>query len=165
MYTTFTISNTETYSEADVKAVMKSAYEDIIGFANRGIVTYSSAKKWIEDLIYIMSNKALKSFEIQLYNSSNERFKSYKYEVSEDGYFTTNSSSGGIDYFDLPKNTKAGLFADWNSDCEKWDEVYKELTENRNWGTNGSGMEGSNSREKSYVSGNLAIHRSVIIKK
>jgi len=59
MATTFSISASETYSEADVKAVMRSTYEDIIGFANRGFITYDSAKSWIEDLIFILNEEVL----------------------------------------------------------------------------------------------------------
>lgn len=161
---TYTFSGTDSYSVSDVKAVMQNTYEDIVGFANRQIMDYGKAERWIEDLTYLLNKKALKSFELQLYNSLGQRFKSYKYDVSTYGLITSGDKSGGINYFEIPSNTKIGLFADLDEDSPNYSTVFKELTENRNWGTNGSGMEGNATRERSYVSNSLQLNRSVIIK-
>lgn len=160
----FTISSTEVYSEADVKAVMKNTYEDIIGFANRKLVGYSEVKKWIEDLIYILNKGALKSFEIQLYNSSGERFKSYKYAVNESGFLTSGSTSGGISYFDIPNDTKIHLFAELNESKDNTSAVRKVLVNERGWGTNGTPMEGNLSFDRTYASNNLQLKRYSITK-
>ena len=48
MSETFTVSNTEAYTEADVKAVMQNTYEDILGFANRKLVDYSNLVEQLE---------------------------------------------------------------------------------------------------------------------
>lgn len=161
---TYTFSGTDTYSVADVKAVMQNTYEDIIGFANRQIIEYGSAESWIEDLTYILNKKAMKSFELQLYNSSGQRFKSYRYDVSTWGLITSGNKSGGINYFDFPASTKVGLFAQLDKESPNYQTVLKELTDNRGWGTNGSAMDGSATREKNYVSNSLQLSRSVITK-
>lgn len=161
---TYTFSGTDSYSVADVKAVMQNTYEDIIGFANRQIMEYGKAEKWIEDLTYLLNKKILKSFELQLYNSSGQRFKSYRYDVSIFGWITSGDKSGGINYFEIPANTKIGLFADLDDDHPSYSSVLNELTGNRNWGTNGTGMEGNATKEKSYVSNSLQLNRSVITK-
>lgn len=160
MATTFTVSETETYSEADVKAVMKNTYEDIIGFANRKIITYDRAKGWIEDLIFILNRKCLNFFDIKLYDKDNNWIETYRYEVSS-GSFVSGSASGGINYFKYPEGTKAGLYADLNFSHENGSEVNRILREERGWGT-GSASEGSAQKERSYVSGDLAINRSLI---
>lgn len=157
---TFTISESETYSEADVKVVMRSTYEDIIGFANRGIITYSAAKKWIEDVIFIMNKKSLKFFEIKLFNSSNKWIRTYRYEVAS-GFLVSNSLSGGINYFDFPDGTWATLYAELDYTNERANEVNRILHEERGWGY-GSATQGTLQRERSYVSGNLALNRSII---
>ena len=159
MATTFTISATETYSEADVKAVMRSTYEDIMGFANRGIITYDRAKNWVEDLIFILNKKALKFFEIQLYGSNNKSIKTYRYEVSSGGL--TSSTSGGIYYYDFPTGTYAKMFASLDYTKDTANEVYRVLHEERGWG-HGAASEGIAQRERSYSSGNLTLNRSVI---
>jgi hypothetical protein len=164
MSETFTVSNSETYTEANVKAVMQNTYEDILGFANRKLVEYSKIKSWIEDLVYLLNKRILKSFEIQLYNSSGERFKSYKYVVNTYGYIDSGSSSGGINYFEIPDGTKFGLFADIDFTNSKIEEVKKYLYEDRDWGSNGSAMQGTSSFERSHSSGILELKRYVVQK-
>jgi|JI10StandDraft_1071094.scaffolds.fasta_scaffold642584_1 hypothetical protein len=164
MSETFTVSNSETYTEANVKAVMQNTYEDIIGFANRKLVDYSRIKSWIEDLVYLLNKRVLKSFEIQLYNSSGEKFKSYRYEVNIYGYINSGSSSGGINYFEIPDGTIFGLFADIDFSHTKIEEVKKYLYEQRGWGNNGSAMQGNSSFERSHSSGSLELKRYVINK-
>jgi len=164
MSETFTVSNSETYTEANVKAVMQNTYEDIIGFANRKLVDYSKVKYWVEDLVYLLNKRILRSFEIQLYNSSGERFKSYKYVVNTYGYIDSGSSSGGINYFEIPDGTRFGLFADIDFNHSNIEEVKKYLYDKRGWGTNGTGMQGNSSFERSHSSGSLELKRFVIIK-
>ncbi|HWA34423.1 MAG TPA: hypothetical protein VG737_09855 [Cyclobacteriaceae bacterium] len=160
MALTFTISESETYSEADVKAVMKNTYEDIIGFANRDMITYSTAKTWIEDLIFILNKNALKFFEIKIYTAGGTWLKAYRYEVSS-GYFVSSAPSGGINYFDFPDNSHATLYAELDYANRNATEVNRILHEERGWGT-GAASQGIIQKERSYVSGNLALNRSVI---
>lgn len=160
---TYTFSGTDTYTESDVKAVMQNTYEDIIGFANRGIITYERAKNWIEDITYMLKEKVLKSFEIQLYNASGERFQSYKYTVSSNGYLSTGSLSGGINFWSIPTGSTAGLFADMNHSLTNSTAVNDELAK-RGWGTNGSPLIGDETSERDYISNNLRLQRSLITK-
>lgn len=162
MSTSFTFSRTDSYSISDIKAVMQNTYEDIIGFANRQMVEYGSAQKWIEDLTYMLNQKTVKSFELQLYNSAGTRFKSYRYEVNTWGIISSGDKSGGINYFEIPANTKVRLFACLDKDSTSYQSVLNELTQNRGWGTNGSAMNGNPSFERSYASGSLQLKRSVI---
>jgi len=164
MSTTFTISNTETYTEADVKAVMQNTYEDIIGFANRKLVDYSRVKSWIEDLIYLLNEKVLESFEIQLYNSAGIRFQAYKYVVNKYGYIDSGSSSGGINYFEIPNGTKFGFLADVDFTKSNAEKIKKYLHEDKNWGQDGSSMQGTTSFQRSHSSGSLELKRFVINK-
>lgn len=162
MSTTHTFSGTDSYSVADVKAVMENTYEDIIGFANREMVGYNKVKSWIEDLTYLLNNKALKSFELQLYNSSGTRFKSYRYDINIFGLVISGDKSGGINYWEIPANTKVRLFVQLDESSRAYRTVLDELTHNRGWGTNGSAMNGTSSYERSYGSGSLQLKRSVI---
>lgn len=164
MSETFTVSNTETYTEADVKAVMQNTYEDILGFANRKLVDYSRVKGWIEDLVYLLNKRILKSFEIQLYDSSGGRFKSYTYIVNTYGNIDSGSSSGGLNYFEIPDGTKFGLYADIDFGHSKIEEVKKYLYDERGWGNNGSAMQGNSSFERSHSSGGLELKRYVVNK-
>lgn len=162
MSTSYTFTGTDTYSVSDVKAVMQNTYEDIIGFANKEIITYQRAKGWIDDLTYMLNEKVIKFFEIQLYDKAGTLYKSYRYLVDTYGYLSTGSMSGGINYYSFPDGTKAILYADLDFSKTNAARVNEELNR-RGWGT-GSAMEGTQTYERSYVSNNLQLKRSVITK-
>lgn len=161
MSTTYTFSGTDTYSVSDVKAVMQNTFEDIVGFANRQLMTYDRAKQIIEDLTFVLKNKTLKAFEIQLYQGG-KRYKSYRYDVGVSGFISSGDASGGINYFALPTDTIVGLYAELDHSSSSYSDVWNELQTNRNWGSNGSAMEGSASPERNYISNSLQLKRSVI---
>lgn len=158
----FTFSGTDSYSEADVKAVMQNTYEDIIGFANRQIISYDRAKGWIEDLTYILKQKVVNFFEIQLYNTSGQKFMSYRYTVDSYGYLSTGSASGGMDYYSIPNGCRATLYVDLDYSKPNTNAVNAELNR-RGWGT-GTAMDGTHTHERNYVSNDLRLQRSVIKK-
>lgn len=158
-----TFTGTDTYTVADVKAVMQNTYEDIIGFANKGIISYDRAKGWINDITYLLNEKLLKSFEIQLYNSAGTKFQSYKYTVSVGGHLSSGSLSGGINFWSIPAGSTAGLFADMDYGKPNSTSVNEEL-ERRGWGHNGSPLTGNESSERDYISNSLKLSRSVITK-
>ena len=162
MSTSYTFTGTDTYSVSDVKAVMQNTYEDIIGFANKGIISYQAAEKWIEDLTYILNQKALKFFELQLYNNLGSWLKSYRYTVNTFGYLSSGSSSGGINYYSFPDGAKVKLFAELDESKENYQRVNEELNR-RGWGI-GSASEGSQTYERSYISNSLELKRSIISK-
>jgi hypothetical protein len=164
MIETYTISNSETYTESDVKAVMQNTYEDIIGFANRKLIEYSRVKSWVEDLVYLLENRILESFEIQLYDKNRQMFKSYRYIVNTYGYIDSGNSSGGINYFEIPEGTIFGLFADIDHSHKNINEVKKYLIEKRGWGNNGIAMQGNSIFDRSHSSGGLELKRYVINK-
>ena len=163
MSTSYTFTGTDTYSVSDVKAVMQNTYEDIIGFANRGMVSYKSAEGWIEDLTYILNQKALKFFELQLFSSNGTWIKSYRYTVNSFGYLSSGSLSGGINYYSLPDGAKVKLFADLNQENKELYQKVNEELNRRGWG-NGAASEGTQTYERSYVSNSLELKRSKISK-
>lgn len=161
MSTTYTFTSTATYSVSDVKAVMQNTFEDIVGFANRGFISFERAKSFIDDLTYILKNKALSAFEIQL-STNGDRYQSYRYVVGVAGYITSGDLSGGISYWSLPSDTTVQLYAELDKSSSAYNTVLNELENNRGWGSNGSAMEGNAQAERSYVSNSLQLKRSVI---
>jgi hypothetical protein len=159
MSSSYTFSGTESYSVADVKAVMQNTYEDIIGFANRGLIPYERAKSWIEDLTYVLNQKVIKFFEIQLYDGLTW-LKTYRYTVDTYGYLTTGSTSGGINYYTLPAGTLAVLYVDLDFSKANASSIKEELNR-RGWGT-GCATEGNSTYQRSYISNNLQLKRSEI---
>ena len=161
---TYTFSGTDTYSVSDVKAVMQNTYEDIVGFANRQILDYSRAKRWIDDLTYLLNKSILKAFELQLYDSAGVCFKSYRYDVNTWGLISSGSSSGGINYFEIKEDTAIRLLAVLDENHHSYTAVLNELNNNLGWGNDGSAMNGNTTFERNYTSGSLQLKRSVITK-
>ena len=159
---TYTFSGTDSYSVSDVKAVMQNTYEDIVGFANKQIITYDRAKNWIEDLTYMLNEKVIKFFEVKLYDKNTSWFKTYRYTVDTYGYLSSGSSSGGINYYSFPEGTIATLYADLDFSKNNTARVNEELNR-RGWGT-GIATEGNSTHERNYVSNSLQLTRSVITK-
>lgn len=159
---TYTFSGTESYSESDVKAVMQNTYEDIIGFANRQIISYARAESWIEDLTYILNQKVVKFFEIQINNASGTKFMSYKYTVDNYGYLSTGAASGGINYFAIPNGCSATLYVDLDFSKSNATLVNDNLRK-RGWGTV-SALQGTETQDRNYISNNLRLQRSIITK-
>lgn len=162
MSTSYTFSGTDSYTVSDVKTVMQNTYEDIIGFANNSIISYLTAKDWIEDLTFMLNAKVIKFFELQLYDEAGNRYKSYHYDVDTYGYLSTGSLSGGINYYSFPDGTKAKLFAELDFSKNNAASINEELYR-RGWGS-GTAMEGTKTYERSYISNNLQLKRSVISK-
>lgn len=159
---TYTFTGTDSYSVSDVKAVMQNTYEDIVGFANKEIITYERAKSWIEDLTYVLNEKVINFFEVKLYDKSGNWYKTYRYTVDTYGYLSSGSPSGGINYFACPAGTIASLYIDLDFSKSNTARVNEELNR-RGWGT-GSATEGTSTHERNYVSNSLQLKRSVITK-
>ncbi len=158
MSETYTTTYTSTYTEARAIAVMVNVLEDIVVLAEARLITYERAKRWVEDILYLMKAKVLNFFELQCYSSAGTRIGGYKYTVSDDGTLHENSNSGGIDPYDLPDGCKVGLYADIDHSKSNIQEVMSELA-NRGWGTNGSALEGEMTYERSYSRNNFGLKR------
>lgn len=153
-------SRTSTYTEARARVVMEKFFDDIVGLFSRDLITKDKALKWHEDILYVLSKEAAEFFEIQ-FNSSTLNQCGIRYKVSDDGYIYENSESGGIDYFNLPNDTKVSLFLSLRPSSAKYNEVLQELS-NRGWGTNGKALENSMVRDRSYSKDGYGLVRNKV---
>lgn len=158
-----TFTYTGTYTESDVKAVMQNTYEDIIGFANRNLITYETAENWIEELTYVLKKKVVKFFEIQLSKPTMTGINGYKYTVDSYGYLSTGENSGGISYYTISADCKITLFVELDTTHSDYREINEDLHKNRGWGT-GNSLGGTVSHDRNYVSNDLRFQRGQIIK-
>jgi len=158
MSQTYTTTYTSTYSEARARAVMLSVLEDLFVLAGSLILDYNKAKKWMEDLLFLLNARVLNSFELQVYSSAGSRIGGYKYTLKDDGTLHENSQSGGIDPYDLPAGARVGLFADIDYSKKNIEEV-KEYLRQRGWGTNGSPLGGQATYERAYSKDGYGLER------
>ena len=110
---TATRSQTNTYSEARLHAVMPEVGADFINMAGADIITFATATRWSEELLFVLQHQAARGFQIQL-NCPGRTPIALDYRVSSDGTVRESSTAGGINYYALPAGTRATLFVDLN---------------------------------------------------
>lgn len=158
MSQTYSGTYTSTYTEARARVVMVSVLEDLIVLAAARLVAHEKAKKWMEDLLYLLKARVLNYFELQVYSSNGSRVGGYKYILKDDGSLQENSKSGGIDPYALPLGATVGLFADIDFTKSNISEVNQYLA-SRGWGTNGTSLIGQASYERAYSKDGYGFQR------
>lgn len=158
MSQTYTTTRTNTYTEARARVVMLSVLEDLAVLAASRMISFETAKDWMEDLLYLVNARVLNFFELQYYSSTGSRIGGYKYNLSEDGSLQENSQSGGIDPYDVPDGTKVKLFADIDYARQNITEVNEYLA-SRGWGTNGTPLGGQAVYERAYSKDGYGLRR------
>jgi hypothetical protein len=137
---------------------MVSVLEDLNVLAASRLVAHETAKKWMEDLLYLLNARVLNHFELQVYSSTGSRIGGYKYILKDDGSLHENSKSGGIDPYALPPGATVGLFADIDYKKINIGDVSQYLAK-RGWGTNGTRLIGQASYERAYSKDGYGIQR------
>jgi hypothetical protein len=149
MSQTYSTTQTSTYTEARSRVVMVSILEDLIVLAASRLIDHEKAKKWMDDLLYLLNARVLNYFELQVYVPNGSRVGAYRYVLKDDGSLQEDSKSGGIDPYGLPVGARVGLFADIDYSKSNIVEVNQYLV-SRGWGTNGTPIAGQASYERTY---------------
>lgn len=160
MVTTYTASNTDTYTIARAKYVLGKVYEDLIGLYQANLIKKEICDKWRDDLLYIIENRALDYFQFQLIRSDNTEIGGLHYVLDATGNIYTDDRTGGIDYWGLPSNTRVKLLVSLAANSSKTSEVNAEL-ERRGWGS-GNPLSGTAQYMKSYSREGFGFKQSKI---
>ena len=153
MTTTATISQTNTMTEARVRAVMQNVAANLRAFVVAGHISREQALRWAEDLTYLQVQCVLEFFELQL----NGRSFGLRYTVRSDGSIQQNSASGGLDVYGLPAGTTVQLYAHIRDDTPQ--RVHDELAR-RGWGTNGRRIDAPESEQRTFSSEGYSLIRA-----
>lgn len=125
--TSFTKVITDTYTDSKAEYVMGKIYSDFQSIHSRGFDYLKNHPELLSELkkilFYIISQKALKSFQIQFIHSSGDR--AIEYEVKADGSIYADNNSGGIDYWQIPKDSIFNVIVDLIENIEVWNELQK----------------------------------------
>ena len=158
MIGTYTRSVVDSYTEAKARYVMGKVYEDLMGLMAAGLITKDRADQIRSDILYLLSKKVLKFFELQftLYGSE---LGGLHYEVKGDMTISLDDDSGGIDFWGLSKSVKVVLLVDLDYNSPNIEEVNRQLT--GNWGS-GNGLSGSPQYSKSYSRDGFGVKQSII---
>ena len=145
---TETRSRTNSFTDARLAAVFPEVTGDFYGLAAAGLISFETAASWAEELGYCLRLQAVSSFQIQ-FRCTGQLDRALDYNVSADGTLSESGTSGGIDYFGLPKGTTARLFVQFNSYSARYAEAQRYTTA-RGWGTNGTPVDGDVTRDRAY---------------
>ena len=146
-----TNSNTNTYTEARARYVMGKIFDDFHAIEYRGFEFLQRNSNWLqkhrEDIYYLMVNQVLIRFQIQFFAAGKAR--AVEYEIRSDGSIYRDSDSGGIDYYEIPRNATLSIVASWNRNKPKVEEEMKK----RNWGKGAEYIGGSRIDDGAYSKG------------
>jgi hypothetical protein len=156
---TATRSQTNTYSEARLHAVMPEVGADFINMAGADIITFATATRWSEELLFVLQHQAAHGFQIQL-NCPGRTPIALDYRVSSDGTVRESSTAGGINYYALPPDTTASLFVDLNFQAFHIAKVQL-YTRQRGWGS-GQAVEGDAIRDRVYSKDGYGVIRGKV---
>ncbi len=155
MHTT-TATQTNTMTEARVRAVMQKVAANFSAFVVAGHVTEQAAAKWRDDLTYLQERNALSFFELQITSGTRDKF-GLRYVVLADGSLQQDSPSGGLDVYGLPQGTSVRLFASLREPAPPG--VREELTK-RGWSFNGAQLHANESEARSFSTGGYGLTRT-----
>ena len=156
---TATRSQTNTYTDARLRAVMPEVGADFINMAGAGIIGFATATRWSEDLLFVLQHQAAHGFQIQLDCPGRTRI-ALDYRISNDGTVRESSTAGGIDYYALPTGTTATLFV--NLDFGAFHIGAVQLySQQRGWGS-GHAVEGEVARDRVYSKDGYGVIRGKV---
>ena len=157
---TATRSQTDSFTEARLAAVMPEVGADFYAMASAGLITMATAQKWAEELTFVLKHKAAYSFQIQLRCAGRDPI-ALDYRVSSDGTVHESGTGGGIDYFSLPEGTRASLFVNINYQAPQI-AIVRAYTAQRGWGTNGQAVPGEPVRDRAYSKEGYGVVRGKV---
>lgn len=159
-YSTLTSTLTDTYTDARLRAVMAEVGADFYAPCAAGFITAETARRWTEDLTFVLRHRGAKRFQLQCTLPNGYR-QALHYEVSSDGSVRESSGAGGIDFFALPQGTCVGLYVEIDYQSPNIG-VVNSYTQQRGWGTNGQAVQGETVRDRAYSKDGYGVVRSKV---
>jgi hypothetical protein len=153
---TITASRTNTFTQARVRHVMASVFEDFIAMTFSTVLELERVQGWEADLTHVMILEALESFQIQFTKPDGTKV-GVGYRVSDDGSVSENAPAGGINYYLLPKGTHVALVLHLRGHAPKRKEALAYLRR-RDWAFNGRLMEAGR-HDRAYSSEGYGLVR------
>jgi hypothetical protein len=157
---TATRTQTDTYTDARLRAVMAEVGADFYAPCAAGFITAETARVWTEELTFILQHRCARRFQLQCTLPSGYK-QALHYEVSSDGSVQESSGAGGIDFFALPQGTQVGLVVTLDEQSPNIG-IVRAYTQQRGWGTNGQAVQGDTVRDRTYSKDGYGIVRSKV---
>jgi hypothetical protein len=133
---------------------------DFTGVAVAGHAAYDKCMEWNTDLSFLLEKEALRNFQIQ-FTCDGHTPVALEYTVSADGTLQSSDKAGGIDYFALPKGTRASLYVSLNYESQHIETV-KTYLRDHGWGFNGQAISGTGTKDRVYSTDGYGVTRNKI---
>lgn len=160
MTTTYTASQTSTFSEARARAVMRSVLGDFMNVASAGFILRETIQRWHEEIEYAVLKEAVDKFELQFTKPDGTRL-GLSYAVRDDGTILEESKAGGVDVAGLPAQTRVTVCLNYRQGAPKIEEV-QEYLRGRGWTNTGRLIEGAGDRDRAFSKDGFGIERSKV---
>jgi hypothetical protein len=158
--TTYTASQTSTFSEARARVVMRSVLGDFMNVASAGLIRRETLQSWHEDIEFAVLKEAVDSFQLQFTKPDGTRL-GLSYTVRDDGTILESSKAGGVDLVGLPPQTRVTVCLNYRQGAPKIEEV-REYLRTRGWTNTGSLIEGAGDRDRAFSKDGFGVARSKV---
>ena len=153
---TATRSQTNSFTEARLRAVMPEVGADFTNMAGAAIISFATAQRWTEELTFVLQTQAARGLpgSAQLPGPRADRARLPRQQRR---HGARKRQAGGIDYYALPEGTTASLFVDLDDSSRNIMEV-RLYTRQRGWGT-GTAVAGDPVRDRVYSKDGYGVIR------
>lgn len=158
MSSTYTRSETSTYSEARAKYVLQKAWDDFVALMSLNIISKDFASNTYFEFKYLLDIQALKRYQIKIINNG-VALKAWQYEVFDNGSVHEDSESGGVELYNIPSTAKASIVVEWVSDPARREKA-QEYVKSRGWGNDGSFLN-VQSTDRAFSKDGYGLTRSI----
>lgn len=156
---TQTASQTASWTDARVKAVMSRVLDDMNLLVARGFLSREKALKWYDDVSFVLRNECLERMELQL-SPPGRAPLAIRYEVVHAGLYA-NDPSGGLNLYGFPEGTTATILIQYRSLSPAYNDVVTVMN-GRGWGPGGQFVDGAARDSNSYSKDGLGVRRQLV---
>lgn len=154
---TYTRTQTRTITEARVRYVLDKVEEDLTGLMVRGMLSHATWLSWREDVEYLLVRDGLTLYEFQV-ETPDGRKRAIRYRVEVDGMVYTDDRSGGLQVYDLPRNSKVCIVIQYR---QGKDHLRAEMRR-RGWVLGASLVAGHESEDRVFSKDGYGHRRSIV---
>lgn len=157
---TNTSSQTSTCTDARVRHVMNKVHDDLVMLEAREFVSPSTVLRWVEETREVLAMEAATRFQVKLTTPLGVQ-SAIEYRVSADGSVSEDRESGGVNFYSLPRGTKASIVIELVPSGPKRERALEYLKK-RGWGFNGQLLAAPGTQDRAYSSGGYGLNRNLI---
>jgi len=157
--TTYTTSQTSTFSEARARTVMLQVLGDFMLVPSAGLISRGTIQEWHEELEYAVLLHVVDTVQLQFTKPDSTRL-GLSYTVRDDGTILEASKAGGLDLYGFPRGTRVGLVLTYRQQAPNIETV-KAYLRDRGW-MRGSLIDGVTRRDRAFSKDGFGIARGKV---